>query len=452
MFRRKILKYLLTLIVLLSIFASGCNSETKLPSEETTIVETTNTIVEEETSPIETFPNIPDEEFIENQGVVKEEIIEPTKPRPTTPPSIPNETTPSTTPSSPNSNTDETIPPSQETVPPKECLHSQLQFVPSDNPPTCDQSGYYLKQCPDCLIQIKLYYDALGHSYEYFNSPINVKASTCSIVGYEGDLAKCKNCNHILKGKTIPKNNNHESMKIVENTYKESTCIQSGKQSDWKCSDCGYIKYGESIEKLNHVPSVATCIEASICKNCNTQCGNIDKNNHIGQQEIRGAIEQIALCCSGYTGDTYCSACNIKIKSGQTIRPTLAHTWSTKYLSNPYAVQNTCARCQSVETTTLSPLDIVYVGEVDSKLYFEPINNYTGTGHGYTKLTYEYSYISDNGYKISASNTSGAGYVPKPAKNTIITVTISEYTNNVNQKSAFRKVTKYFDTSTNTWQ
>lgn len=39
-----------------------------------------------------------------------------------------------------------------------------------------------------------------------------------------------------------------------------------------------------------------------------------------------------------------------------------------------------------------------------------------------------------------------------PAKDTIITVTISEYTNNINQKSPFRKVTKYFNAATNTWQ
>lgn len=317
------------------------------------------------------------------------------------------------------------------------------------------------------------------YTFYYENKATCVKLATCEICNkHYGDYDINRHEYYITKNKT------------------EATCLADGYSGDVCCADCDMIIRKGEVVKGRHKADIPTCV-GTYCSVCNNKasdsiittehnkmkhleetligeiipthpcqsgytgdlyCSACNKTLKKGQkieatqehnQEVREIIQQIAPCCTGYSGNIYCSVCDIRLQDGKTIRPTISHTWSTKYLHNPDAVQNTCARCQSVETTTLLPLDIAYVGKVDSKLYFEPVNNYTGTGRGYTKLTYEYITSNGNG----AWNSSGATYVPLYGESTVvIAVTISEYTNNVNQKSAFRKVTKYFDTSTNTWQ
>ncbi|MBO7519547.1 MAG: hypothetical protein J6T73_02110 [Clostridia bacterium] len=76
-----------------------------------------------------------------------------------------------------------------------------------------------------------------------------------------------------------------------------------------------------------HSGGTATCTAKAICEKCGEEYGELDPYNHAGGTEIRGAYS--ATCTnSGYTGDTYCSACGEKISTGGYINPTGNHNYS----------------------------------------------------------------------------------------------------------------------------
>lgn len=89
-----------------------------------------------------------------------------------------------------------------------------------------------------------------------------------------------------------------------------------------------------------YLASPATCVSKPVYyKNCGTcyykgtetyeyKWGNIDPNNHTGNEEIRGAAE--AACTQdGYTGDTYCKGCDALLSSGTAIPTAGEHTGGT---------------------------------------------------------------------------------------------------------------------------
>ena len=89
-----------------------------------------------------------------------------------------------------------------------------------------------------------------------------------------------------------------------------------------------------------HLKSPATCVSRPVYyMNCSTcyykgtetyeyKWGNIDPNNHTGNEEIRGAAE--ATCTQdGYTGDTYCKGCDALLSSGTAIPAAGEHTGGT---------------------------------------------------------------------------------------------------------------------------
>lgn len=63
---------------------------------------------------------------------------------------------------------------------------------------------------------------------------------------------------------------------------------------------------------------IATCQNSAICSVCNTAYGAKDMTNHTGGTEVRGSVEA-TTSTEGYTGDTYCKGCNIKLADGKTI-------------------------------------------------------------------------------------------------------------------------------------
>ena len=113
------------------------------------------------------------------------------------------------------------------------------------------------------------------------------------------------------------------------------------------------VKYKRTFVELDahvhnytsQVTTVATCVATGIetftCSGCGdtyTETIAIDANNHKGATEIRNA--KAASCkATGYTGDTYCKSCDVKIKTGTTI-PATAHD---KNVSIP-AVSATCQK------------------------------------------------------------------------------------------------------------
>lgn len=117
----------------------------------------------------------------------------------------------------------------------EDCKHKNMTYVPNEDGdvPTCTKSGYYLKWCPDCFVQIKVEAEALGHTggtakctrkavcsrcrNEYgevdknnhvginINCKEEAKKATCETEGYEGHIKYCSFCKTVIEyGKTIP--------------------------------------------------------------------------------------------------------------------------------------------------------------------------------------------------------------------------------------------------------
>ncbi len=70
-----------------------------------------------------------------------------------------------------------------------------------------------------------------------------------------------------------------------------------------------------------HSGGTATCNSQAICSECGQAYGEKNASNHAGGTEIRDAKEATATE-NGYTGDTYCKGCGVKISSGEIIPAT----------------------------------------------------------------------------------------------------------------------------------
>ncbi len=81
-----------------------------------------------------------------------------------------------------------------------------------------------------------------------------------------------------------------------------------------------------SEDKESHHGGSGNCVTKPRCEVCNAEYGEFDKTVH-GETEVRGA--KPATCAEeGYTGDTYCKACDAKIETGQVIPATGNHVWN----------------------------------------------------------------------------------------------------------------------------
>lgn len=119
-----------------------------------------------------------------------------------------------------------------------------------------------------------------------------------------------------------------------------------GRDTEYHWVRCLYCTEGKTAKSTHwfsegnmHLKSPATCVSRPVYyMNCSTcyykgtetyeyKWGNIDPNNHTGNEEIRGAAE--ATCTQdGYTGDTYCKDCDALLSSG-TVIPATGHTGGT---------------------------------------------------------------------------------------------------------------------------
>ena len=70
-----------------------------------------------------------------------------------------------------------------------------------------------------------------------------------------------------------------------------------------------------------HTGGTATCKTQATCEICGESYGDLNSANHEGETEIRDAKEATSGV-AGYTGDTYCVACDTKIADGTVIDAT----------------------------------------------------------------------------------------------------------------------------------
>ena len=237
---------------------------------------------------------------------------------------------------------------------------------------TCTEEGEKKFTCSICGDEKTEKVSATGHQHTEIR---NKKEATCKETGYSGDTW-CKDCGKkILSGQTIAKTENHswDAGKVTtkatcteegEKTFtcsicgdektekvsatghqhteirnkKEATCKEEGYSGDTWCKDCGKkILSGQAIAKTEdhswnqgEITKEPTCKEegektftCTICGNTKTEKVSTADHQHM---EIRN--QKNPTCKeAGYSGDTYCADCGVKIFSGQTIAKTKNHNW-----------------------------------------------------------------------------------------------------------------------------
>lgn len=181
---------------------------------------------------------------------------------------------------------------------------------------TCTHKAVYYQSCSVCG-------EKGTNTFEYgeVNSSNHVgpiykvgqKEATCYEDGYTGDTY-CSDCNaKIASGTAISKTaHNPASVWTTDADY------------HWK--ECQTVGCGNLIDKAQHSGGTATCTHKAVCSVCGVEYGTVDANNH-PNTEVRDAV---ASTCTkeGYTGDTYCKDCGVKISSGVSIAKT-SHNYKT---------------------------------------------------------------------------------------------------------------------------
>ena len=291
---------------------------------------------------------------------------------------------------------------------------------------TCTEEGEKKFTCSICGDEKTEKVSATGHQHTEIR---NKKEATCKETGYSGDTW-CKDCGKkILSGQAIAKTENHswDAGKVTtkatcteegEKTFtcsicgdektekvsatghqhteirnkKEATCKETGYSGDTWCKDCGKkILSGQAIAKTEdhswnqgEITKEPTCKEkgektftCSICGNTKTEKVSTTDHQHM---EIRN--QKNPTCKeAGYSGDTYCADCGVKIFSGQTIAKTKNHNWDGGVITTePTCTERgektfTCTICGNTDTKKVNATGHSYGAY---KVVKEPTNKRKG--------------------------------------------------------------------------
>ena len=291
---------------------------------------------------------------------------------------------------------------------------------------TCTEEGEKTFTCSICGDKKTEKISATGHQHTEIR---NKKEATCKETGYSGDTW-CKDCGKkILSGQTIAKTENHswDAGKVTtkatcteegEKTFtcsicgdkktekvsatghrhteirnkKEATCKEEGYSGDTWCKDCGKkILSGQAIAKTEdhswnqgEITKEPTCKEegektftCSICGNTKTEKVSTADHQHM---EIRN--QKNPTCKeAGYSGDTYCADCGVKISSGKTIAKTKNHNWDGGVITTePTCTERgektfTCTICGNTNTKKVNATGHSYGAY---KVVKEPTNKRKG--------------------------------------------------------------------------
>ena len=291
---------------------------------------------------------------------------------------------------------------------------------------TCTEEGEKKFTCSICGDEKTEKVSATGHQHTEIR---NKKEATCKETGYSGDTW-CKDCGKkILSGQTIAKTENHswdagkvttkatcteegekkftcsvcgdeKTEKISATGHqhteirnkKEATCKEEGYSGDTWCKDCGKkILSGQAIAKTEdhswnqgEITKEPTCKEegektftCSICGNTKTEKVSTTDHQHM---EIRN--QKNPTCKeAGYSGDTYCADCGVKISSGKTIAKTKNHNWDGGVITTePTCTERgektfTCTICGNTDTKKVNATGHSYGAY---KVVKEPTNKRKG--------------------------------------------------------------------------
>lgn len=243
---------------------------------------------------------------------------------------------------------------------------------------TCETPGQIKYRCANkgCLytewVKTK---DALGHIWEKEGTVTQKQTCTepeittykCTRTdAYDGYV-----CDKTKQVETKPALGHSWNEGVVT---KEATCTEKGVKT-YTCSRCGETKT-EEIPLAKHdyeeqIVKPATCISTGIanyiCKNCGQK---IQRKLPITDHTRVVKNQKEATCgAAGYTGDVYCSVCNKKLESGETIPKLSEHTWGEWTITNQptckkYGVkQRRCKVCNELDIETIAKTDHTWILE-----------------------------------------------------------------------------------------
>ena len=209
---------------------------------------------------------------------------------------------------------------------------------------TCTEEGEKKFTCSICGDEKTEKVSATGHRHTEIR---NKKEATCKEEGYSGDTW-CKDCGKkILSGQAIAKTEDH-SWNQGEIT-KEPTCKEEGEKT-FTCSICGNTKT-EKVSTADHQHMEIRNQKNPTCKE------------------------------AGYSGDTYCADCGVKISSGKTIAKTKNHSWDGGVITTePTCTERgektfTCTICGNTNTKKVNATGHSYGAY---KVVKEPTNKRKG--------------------------------------------------------------------------
>ena len=210
------------------------------------------------------------------------------------------------------------------------CKGNHNLVLAGDGAPSCETMGYtgYYCKNPGCIYEYRDFNKpAKGHNYDYSNGTVTQKQD-CTHPEITTYL--CTRCKDAKEIETKPSLGGHKWQ--PGEITKAPTCTTAGEQQ-YTCTICNQTKT-EPVKatghdwQINKILSAATCTSNGIARYICKACGygenhTIYATGH--KPEIRNKKE--ATCSStGYTGDTYCSVCNKKLRLGETIAKK-EHTW-----------------------------------------------------------------------------------------------------------------------------
>lgn len=150
-----------------------------------------------------------------------------------------------------------------------------------------------------------------------------------------------------------------DHLKTELKNAKPATCKETGYTGDTYCVECGeLVVSGTVIPLAKHQGGKATCIHQAVCTVCGTSYGDLDSSNH-EHTEVRGKVAE-GCTTEGYTGDTYCSDCKVKIRTGSVIAAkghSYTSTVTKEATTNEEGVRTyTCKNCGHSYTESIPKL------------------------------------------------------------------------------------------------
>lgn len=175
---------------------------------------------------------------------------------------------------------------------------------------------------------------------------------------------------------------------------KAPTCTADG-IGHTECTKCKEpMQTNVTVEASGHTGGTATCKNKAECSVCHEGYGELDKNNHAGETEVKDA-KKATCAVDGYTGDTYCKDCGAKIATGTKIAKTTNHTWDNGVVTKEATATEkgektyTCSVCKTTKKEEIPALGAPRVGEEIASEDGSATYKVTEAGENGNSVTYE---------------------------------------------------------------